>query len=222
MHYINAGDRRVYRSTHDPAAPVIYVVDAPEHPFEIADIANGLACTVVKVPISEWNDSLTPWPAPGLYRGEADFKGGASRTLAALCDEVIPLVEREEGLAPTRRAICGYSLGGLFALYAFTHSDRFNACACLSGSVWYEGWVEHLRGLDFDGTGTFAFLSIGTKEKRAALAILRTVQDNMQACADILRSHGCETEYAVGPGNHMQLHRERFAAGLAALDAHLQ
>ena len=202
-------------------APAIYVVDMPEHPFDLAHIAQSRASTIVRVPIPDWNDNLTPWPAPGLYRGEPAFGGHAPETLRALLDDAIPAIERAKGISPTRRAICGYSLGGLFALYAFTHAEPFAACACLSGSVWYEGWVEHLRGLSFDGTGRFAFLSVGTKEKRAALAILRQVQDNMGACADILRARGCETEFAVGPGNHMSFVDERFDAGIGALDRFL-
>ena len=202
-------------------APVVYVVDSPEHPFDIGSVAAGIACTIVTVPVADWNDSLTPWPAPGLYRGEPDFGGNAARTLADLRDRVIPFIEREAGLHPRKRAICGYSLGGLFALYAFTHCEHFDACACLSGSVWYGGWVEHLRTLEFDGNGRFAYLSIGTKEKRAALATLKRVQDNMAQCASILRERDCEVEYAIGPGNHMSFIPERFAAGLAALDAFL-
>ena len=221
MRYLHPEMSDVHLGSLGSKAPVIYIVDAPEHPFELDEVVAGLASTVVRIPIGSWNDSLTPWPAPGLYRGEPDFGGHADRTLAALCDEALPAIERAEGLAPTRRAICGYSLGGLFALYALAHSNAFDACACLSGSVWYEGWVDHLRGLPFDGTGKFAFLSIGTKEKRAALAILRTVQASMEACADVLRERGCEVEYAVGPGNHMQFRRERFAAGLSTLDTHL-
>ena len=138
-----------------------------------------------------------------------------------IVDELIPQVEAEHGLSPTARAICGYSLGGLFSLYALTHADAFAACACLSGSVWYEGWVEHLRELPLDLTGRFAYLSLGTKERRAARPILKTVQDRMEVCADILRARGCEVAYRTGPGNHLQHIPERFDAGISALDAFL-
>jgi len=202
-------------------APVIYVIDSPEHPIDLAGPAEGVACTIVTVPVANWNDSLTPWPAPGLYRGEPDFGGHAARTLSDLCNRAIPAIELEAGLHPNKRAICGYSLAGLFSLYAFVHSAQLDACACLSGSVWYDGWVEHLRSLDLGGAGRFAFLSVGTKEKRAALATLRRVQDNMAQCADILRERGCAVEYSLGPGNHMSFIPERYAAGLHALDAFL-
>jgi len=221
MKHIDPDDFTMHRGAKGAASPVVYLIDFPEHPFDIADIIAPLASTVVTIPISNWNDSLTPWPAKGLYREEPDFKGEASLTLSELTGEAIPAIERTGGLSPSKRAICGYSLAGLFSLYAFTHCTAFDACACISGSVWYEGWVEYLRQREFDGAGTYAYLSIGTKEKRGAPKILRTVQDNMEACAGILRAHGCETDYVVGPGNHMQLHRERFAAALAHLDAHM-
>jgi predicted alpha/beta superfamily hydrolase len=130
-------------------------------------------------------------------------------------------MEQARGLEPNARAICGYSLGGLFALYALTHASAFTACACLSGSVWYEGWVEHLRELDLDLSGRFAYLSLGTKERRAARPLLKTVQDRMEACAEILRERGAEVEYRMGPGNHLQHIPERYAAGITALDAFL-
>ena len=81
--------------------------------------------------------------------------------------------------------------------------------------------MDHLRGLALDRAGTFAYFSIGSKEKRGPQPILKTVQDNMGACADILASAGCETMLNVGPGNHMQHVPERMAAGIAALDGFL-
>ena len=219
--YVDAKHRTVFRGTGGTSAPVVYVVDAAEHPFDIGGLVRGRACTVVKLPFRVWNDSLTPWPAPGLYRGEPDFGGQAALTLAELNERVIPEIESAEGLAPSARALCGYSLGGLFSLFAFTHSDAFAACACLSGSVWYEGWVDHLRELEFDGAGRFAFLSIGTKEKHAAPKILHHVQSDMEECATILRTRGCQAEFALGPGNHMSFVEERFEAGLCALEAFL-
>lgn len=202
-------------------APVIYVIDSPEHPFDVAPLVRDRRSTIVTIPILNWGDALTPWPAEGLYREEPDFGGRASETLAQLLTETIPTIEEREGITPRARAICGYSLGGLFSLYAFTHSDSFAACACLSGSVWYEGWVEHLRALELNLEGRFAFLSLGSKEKRGARPIMHTVQDNMEACAEILRERNCLVHYEVTPGNHMQHIPERFDAGLSALDAFL-
>ena len=202
-------------------SPIIYVINSPEHPFDVKPLAQRLTSTLCTIPVADWNDNLTPWPAAGVYRGEPDFGGLAPETLTELTGDVIPSLEASYELAPTSRAICGYSLGGLFALYALTHCDAFAACACLSGSVWYEGWVEDLREHTPQLTGRFAFLSIGTKERKAARPILKTVQDRMEACAKILEEHGCEVTYRTGPGNHFQNIPLRFEAGLCALDEFL-
>ena len=50
---------------------------------------------------------------------------------------------------------------------------------------------------------------------------LRTVQDKMGECADILRSHGYEVRFEPGPGDHFHYQRERYEAGLSALEGFL-
>lgn len=222
MSYVDLDGCEVLHGAGGSKAPVVYMVDLPEHPFDLAAAAEGLRAHVVRVPVRRWDDSLTPWPAAGVRPGSPDFGGRAAETLAELVDATISAVEAARGLDPARRAVCGYSLGGLFSLYAFVHAvSPFSACACLSGSVWYEGWVDYLRRTCPDGAGRYAYLSIGKKERRAGAPIMRGVQDDLEACAAILREHGCAVDLVVGPGNHMQHHTERLAAGLAALDARL-
>ena len=209
--------RLVVRGPQDDA-PVVYVVGSSEHPFDFAEVLPELAATVVAVPVISWNDALTPWPAQALYRGEEPFGGHAVTTLDELVNEAIPAIEKGLGLAPRSRAVCGYSLGGLFALYALVQTEAFVACASISASMWYEGWTDYLDGLDVDLRGRFAYLSIGTKEKRAARPILKTSQSKMEECVRILEQKGCAVCYQTGPGNHMQHMGERFVAGLVYLD----
>ena len=192
---------------------MIVVIDAPEHPLPVAEAAAGLSAEVLSVPVANWGDALTPWPAPALRPDERDFGGRADETLAPLAE----MLERTSG----PHAICGYSLGGLFAFYAFAREPRLTACACLSGSVWYEGWVDWLRANAPDCSGRYAYFSVGKKEKRAGLPF-RHVEEDLAACADILRARGCKVDVTLGPGNHMQHVGERLAAGLAALAAFQQ
>lgn len=221
MGYIDTAACRVIMGQQGPTASVIYLIDSPDHPSDASILELPRTCTVVTVPVRNWGEALTPWPAPGLYREEPDFGGQASDTLAELCNDVIPALEAAAGLSPTARAICGYSLAGLFSLYAFVTRDFFSACGCLSGSVWYEGWVDHLRSIRRSYDGRFAFLSLGTKEKRGGRPIMRTVQDNMQACAQILQDCGCHVRLQLTPGNHLQHVPERLGAGIDALDGFL-
>ena len=221
MGYVAVDDMRVVAEPPDADAPIVYVVDSPEHPLALVGAAKDLAVTVVSVPVRNWNDALTPWPAAGLYRGEPDFGGEARRTLDELLDRAIPSFEAVAGLLPRRRAICGYSLGGLFSLYSFVRCETFGACACVSGSVWYEGWVDYLRGLDCDLLGRFAYLSVGTKEKRASRPLLKRVERNMEECVRILEGRGCKVRYVTGPGNHFAHVKERLGLGLAGLAEYL-
>lgn len=222
MGYIDIAGVEVYRGSAGDVSPVIYVIDSPEHPAGLAAMAPGRTATVVSVPVRAWSAALTPWEAAPLRRGAPGFAGDAATTLTELRERVVPLVEAQTGARrPAHRAVCGYSLGGLFALYAFTHDCIFSACGCLSGSLWYEGWVDHLRALPFEGAGKYAFFSLGKKEPKAGAPIMRGVLDDMEQCADILRGRGCDVACSIGPGNHMQHHRERFEAGLAALEAFL-
>lgn len=214
------GKIEVLHGAAGPDGPLIYVIDSAEHPFEIAEATEGIAANVARVPVAGWDDALTPWPAPALRPGAGDFGGHAAETLAELTGELGPAAEGAAGLAPSRRAVCGYSLGGLFSLYAFVREAGLCACACLSGSVWYEGWVDWLRANAPGCAGRYAFFSVGKKERRAGLPF-RHVEEDLAACAGILRERGCRVEVALGPGNHMQHHRERLTAGLAALDAFL-
>ena len=222
MGYIDIANVEVFRGAAGDASPVIYVIDSTDHPMGVGALSEGRACTIVWVPVRDWNDSLTPWKAPCPRRGGAPFGGSAAATFLHMRETILPLVEAQMGAhRPARRAICGYSLGGLFALFAFTGDRIFSACACLSGSLWYPGWVDYLRAAPFEGAGRYAFFSLGKKEPKAGAPVMRTVQDDMNACAEILRDRSCAVDVSLGPGNHMQHHRARFDEGIAALEAHL-
>ena len=194
----------VFQGTEGPTAPLICVIDLPEHPFGIAEAAHGRRASVARIPIAAWGDNLTPWPAPG-----------------ELLDSVVPALERRDGIRPRALAICGYSLGGLFAFHAFCRDARLIACASLSGSLWYEGLVEDLERRPFDGAGRYAYFSLGKKEPRSGAPIMRRVQARMERCAELCRAYGCDVDIAMGPGNHMQHHQERLEAGISALDSFL-
>lgn len=201
-------------------APLICLVDSPDHPFQLGELPAGFDAAVARFVVADWNAALTPWAAPGLYRGEPDFGGGAAKTLAALFDELAAF-EDEQGLKPCSHAVAGYSLGGLFALWAFVTSERFAAVASLSGSTWYDGWLDWLTEQRVSGAGRFAYLSVGTKEKRAALARLRTVEDATRSTAALLEGCGVDVRLELVPGSHLTNVNGRTLAGLSALNAFL-
>lgn len=65
-----------------------------------------------------WNHDRVPWDSPAAFKNGEPFTGGADDYLRLLVEKIIP--EAEEGLngVPQWRGIAGYSLAGLFAVYA--------------------------------------------------------------------------------------------------------
>lgn len=201
----------------------IYLIDSAEHPLDVSKVPVSLLDDVVRVPVADWNDALTPWPARGLRHREP-FGGHADATLAALLERVE--ADLADAATPAvgsgvRCAIAGYSLGGLFALYAFTRSARFEAVASMSGSLWYDGWNDYLVATAFPCAGRFAYLSLGTKEKRGMRERLKTVEDETRRTEAVLRAKGVETQLVFTPGAHFDHVAARIAAGLTALAVHL-
>ena len=70
--------------------------------------------------VENWNLDLSPWSAPAVY-GEEDFGDGASRTLL----EVLGYCTDQS----KRYYIGGYSLAGLFALWAACQTSIFEGVA---------------------------------------------------------------------------------------------
>lgn len=189
----------------------IVLIDSPARPLPVPPRL-GLSSEVVRLPVDDWGDLLTPWGAPPLFEGEPPFDGRAEETL-----------RRVEGAVPTgtRAAVCGYSLGGLFALWALLSSPRLSAAASLSGSLWYPGWVPWLRGHGRDLSGCGAFLSLGSKEARGPRPVMRTVAAATDETVRLLRDLGARTGFKGFPGGHTHAMDERLAWGLTSLDGFL-
>lgn len=214
-------EAHLYMGSGGAAAPCICMVDMVKYPFPVAEAAQNLRSNVLAFPFDRWDDRLTPWPATGLYHGDADFGGQAAETLAQLMGEYLPQAQKRFNLHPSRLGIAGYSLGGLFSLYAFAHEPRFAAAASLSGSVWYEHFTERLAACAISGTDRFVYLSLGLKEKHARETILKTVQDRTERTSQILQRAEVQTQFELGPGGHFDHGLDRLRAGLEALDGFL-
>ncbi|WP_299981568.1 alpha/beta hydrolase-fold protein [uncultured Pseudoteredinibacter sp.] len=74
---------------------------------------------------------------------EDNPNGEAEQYLGFLKQELFPLVENRYRINSLRRAYAGYSLGGIFGLYAlFEHSDSFRYYLISSPSIWFSNrWV---------------------------------------------------------------------------------
>jgi len=160
--------------------------------------------TLAAVPGLDWNRALTPWPARHAFRGGEDFAGEAAVHLRKLTGETVPAVERHLGFTPRQRGIAGYSLGGLFALYALWQSDAFALAASASGSLWYDGWLDYMREHKPQSTLRRAYISVGDREKKSRDSRLQTVEECSRAAVELLEGLGAETRFELNGGNHFK------------------
>ena len=83
----------------------------------------GLDLCLTAFAVADWNKALSPWKAPAVF-GREDFGDGAEETMAgilALCKD-----------GSKTYYLGGYSLAGLFALWAACRTDRFRGVAAAS------------------------------------------------------------------------------------------
>ena len=150
---------------------------------------------------SEGNRDFTPWPSPGLR--EEEFTGEAVGYLSFLTEAALPFLEEKFGATADRdkRALLGYSLGGLFALWAAGQTEAFGRYASLSGSLWYEGFAGYLREMRLSN-GTEFYLSLGDREEFGGPPLLRTVGERTREAVSILSGKGFAVTMEWNRGGH--------------------
>lgn len=167
---------------------------------EIAAIAQDAACPFLfaAVPVLNWNDDLSPWEAPAVW-GKEDFGGKAEHTLRLLTEQVIPTLKQRFALPENVRIILGgYSLAGLFALWAAAQTNLFYGIAAASPSVWFPGWMEYEQ--QFPVRAQRVYLSLGDREERTRNPVMAAVGDNIRALYRRLAERGdaCVLEWNRG------------------------
>jgi len=191
-----------------PDAPVVLIepIHVPEGMDEEADRIRKLAgadfrLLAVRV---NWFQDLSPWPAPPVS-GSIPFGDGAERTLA----EILKLT----GQPGKRYVLGGYSMGGLFALWAACRSEAFSAVAAASPSVWFPGFTDYMtsRGIR---TGR-VYLSLGDREEKTRNPVMAAVGDRIREIHAWLQAQSVPCLLEWNRGNHFADLEERMAKGFA-------
>ena len=136
--------------------------------------------TFATINITDWNADLSPWAILPVYKSDEPFTGGADAYLETLTGEIIPAIIGEFGNEPAYIALAGYSLAGLFAVYAMYRTDRFARIASASGSMWYPGFVEFVKSHEPAALPEKLYLSLGDREARTRNQIMTTVEKNTE------------------------------------------
>ena len=175
---------------------------------------NAPECSFLSISISDWQREMSPWPAAALSKDGESFSGGADVYLENLLSVILPwATERIHGKA-SFIGIAGYSLAGLFALYALYKTDAFTRVASMSGSLWFPGIKEFCKENAMKILPEKLYLSIGDKESKTRHPILKTMQENTENLLKYFKSMGIETTYEVNQGNHFQDVNFRCAEGI--------
>ena len=176
---------------------VIYLHANPE---EAAGISEMTGAALVSIDGIDWNYDLTPWPGKTVFRGQPDFGGGAQAHLDRLAKEIIPFAEVQMDRRPSRRMIAGYSLAGMFAVYAAQETELFDGVASVSGSLWYDGFSGYVKSKK--PTVGRAYFSVGDREKLGRNRAFRSIEDRTREMEEYFRSNGCRTAFELNPGGH--------------------
>lgn len=164
--------------------------DAP-HPFLFA-----------AVPVTDWNGELSPWETPAIG-GKECFGGKATETLQFLTEQLIPTLRRQMAPAQdTKIVLGGYSLAGLFALWASTQTQLFYAVAAASPSVWYPGWPEYEQQHPIRAQRIY--LSLGDREEYTKNRTMAAVGENIRALQRTLAARGKVSVLEWNHGGHFK------------------
>ena len=203
-------------------APVVYLLgDVADHsPVQVPE-----GVSLVNVGVDLWEENFSPWCAPRVFAKGPNFGDGAQKTLDTLINQAIPWAESELSEPPAYRALVGYSLAGLFSLWAGVsqqvargcqhdatapHVDApaatFQRIGAVSGSFWFPGLLDYVdQQLSGGVVGlTHAYLSLGDREARTPNPQIMHVRENAKLLASKLESAGITSTFELNRGNHFQ------------------
>lgn len=204
-------------------APIVYLLGdvADNSPVQVPE-----GVSLVNIGVDLWEENFSPWCAPRVFAKGPNFGDGAQKTLDTLINQVIPWTESELTEPPAYRVLVGYSLAGLFSLWAGVsqqvargcqpddvssqHDDApvatFQRIGAVSGSFWFPGLLDYVeQQLRRGAVGlTYAYLSLGDRESRTPNPQIMHVRENAELLASKLESAGITSIFELNRGNHFQ------------------
>ena len=194
-------------------APIVYLLGdvADNSPVQVPE-----GVSLVNVGVDLWEENFSPWCAPRVFAKGPNFGDGAQKTLDTLINQIIPWAESELTEQPAYRVLVGYSLAGLFSLWAGVSqpgaprvdapTPTFQRFGAVSGSFWFPGLLDYVdQQLRGGVVGlTHAYLSLGDREARTPNPQIMHVRENAELLASEFESAGITSMFELNRGNHFQ------------------
>lgn len=167
---------------------------------------------LVTIDLEDWIVDLMPWADRNISRDEEAGKHG-QETLQYILQSLIPWLEEWYGSLPV--ILGGYSLGGLFALWASARTGRFFGVAAASPSVWIKDWIPYARKSVPQAKAVF--LSLGEREEHVKNQAIARVGDCLRAQYELLQEQLGEERCTLvwEEGNHFADNAGRLARAFA-------
>ena len=203
-----------------PRTPIIYLNTFSDEGRKVYEAAQATGCppfTLVAISDLDWNHDMVSWDSPPAFKNAEPCTGGADDYLRLLTEEIIPTAEKGIAGVPCWRGIAGYSLAGLFALYAIYQTDLFSRVGSISGSLWFPGMKEYIFSHEPTCWPGCMYFSLGDKESKTRNQVLRNVRQNTDEIHAFYRGKGIDTTFQLNPGNHYNQAVERTVDGLCWL-----
>ncbi len=141
--------------------------------------------------ITDWNRQLSPWEAPAVF-GREGFGNGAAETLREILEYC--------GDRTKTYCLGGYSLAGLFALWAAYRTDLFQGIAAASPSMWFPGFAEFMKENEIRTRRVY--LSLGDREAKTRNPVMSTVGDQIREAHALLCGQSIDCTLEWNAGNH--------------------
>lgn len=113
-----------------------------------------------------------------------------------------------------KKEIAGYSLAGLFAVYAAYHTDAFARIVSASGSLWYPDFLEYTQGHTLCRVPDKMYFSLGDREAKTKNHCLCLVEERTRTLYEKYSGQGIPTKFELNPGNHFMDAVGRMARGI--------
>ena len=210
-----------YRENYLKELPVVILNTFGNEGKEIWEKCKDIDCKgfiLVAISNLDWNNEMTPWLAKKINKNGEDFLGKADEYMQILLKAIIPEIKKyiEENLKVKIKnyTIAGYSLAGLFAIYASYKTDTFSRIVSASGSLWFPKFINFVKENKISSNVEKIYFSLGNKESKVKNNVLQTVGENTKEIERIYKSQGLKTIYEENEGNHFKDATLRMAKGI--------
>ena len=156
---------------------------------------------------SSWENDLTPYEADNpLWKG---------RSFAGKADDFLKEIVAVASACPAaHRILAGYSLAGLFVLYAGAKCSLFDSLVAGSPSLWYPSFLEYAQSRPLNPSVQYVYLSLGDQEAKVKNPVFQTMDHRMNEYCKILKEAQIPFHFDLNPDKHVNNVMERMAKGI--------